>query len=209
MANWRRLRAIKRFVYQSNAALWYQKDLLEGSTAPDMRLPVRVDIHDAEGTLKWLRAFQESWMYNEKEIDVGLKEGHYFANAKLDGRIIGYTKIGIGRVYIYDFGTCLALPGHVSFLYHVYVEKEFRKNSIAQNLILGVISDLVPKGYRSMSCHIAHWNTPSIRLFESLGFRCIADVGFHGIFRLLKVWTYRIPRDNKLRISLRMPDLLG
>jgi ribosomal protein S18 acetylase RimI-like enzyme len=208
MAKWRRLRAIKRFVCQNNAALWYEKDLLEGCAAPDMTLPVRIDIHDAEGTLRWLRSFQESWMYNEKEIDVGLREGHYFANAKLNGRIIGYTKIGIGRVYLYDFGTCLALPSHVSFLYHVYVDKEFRKNSIAQDLIIAVIADLVPKGYRKMACHIAKWNTPSIRLFESLGFRRIADVRFHGFFKLLKIWTYRMSLDGKIKIALRMPNIL-
>ena len=30
MTNWKRLRAIKRFVWQDNAALWYEKDLLGG-----------------------------------------------------------------------------------------------------------------------------------------------------------------------------------
>lgn len=208
MTNWKRLRAIKRFVWQDNTALWYEKDLLEGTAAPDMTLPVRLDIHDTEGTLSWLRSFRESWMYDPKEIDVGLREGHYFANAKLEGRIIGYTKIGLGSVYLYDFGTCLVLPGQVSFLYHVYVDKDFRKNNIAQNLIIAVISDLVPRGYRKMACHIAAWNKPSIRLFESLGFRCIADVRFHGLFHLLKIWTYRTSGAGRRKISLRLPNIL-
>lgn len=208
MAKWRRIRAIKRFVYERNRAFWYEKNLLEPWTTPKPELPVRIDIHDTEGTLNWLRSFPESWMYNEKEIDVGLKEKHYFANAKLDGRIIGYTKIGIKRVYVYDFGRCLPLPGHVSFLYHVYVTNEFRKNNIAQELIIQVISELAEKGYGKMFCHIAKWNTPSFRLFESLGFRRVADIRFHMFFRTLRIWTFRIPPGHPLRISWSMPDVL-
>ena len=208
MAKWQRIRTVKRFVYERSRAFWYEKDLTEGWVAPPVGLPVRIDIHDTEGTLNWLRSFTEAWMYNEKEIEVGLKERHYFANVKLDDTIIGYTKIGITRVYLYDFGRRLPLPDDVSFLYHVYVTKEFRKNNVAQALITEVMSDLVSKGYHKMFCHIAKWNMPSIRLFESLGFRCVADIRFHRFFRTLRVWTFRIPRDHALRISLTMPSIL-
>ena len=208
MAKWRRIRLLKRFVYERSRAYWYEKDLREGWVMPNVGVPVRIDIHDTEGTLSWLRSFSEPWMYNKTEIDVGLIEKHYFANAQLDGRIIGYTKVGIGRVYIYDFGRCLTLPEDVSFLYHVYVAKEFRKNNIAQALITAIMSDLVHREYRKMFCHIAKWNVPSIRLFEGLGFRRVADIRFHRFFKMLRVWTYRIPHDRPLRISLSMPDLL-
>jgi ribosomal protein S18 acetylase RimI-like enzyme len=208
MAKWRRVRVLKRSVYERSRAFWYEKDLREGWGTPNMGLPVRIDLHDTAGTLNWLKSFSESWMYNEKEIEVGLAEKHYFANAKLDGRIIGYTKIGTKRVYIYDFDRYLPLPDDVSFLYHVYVAKEFRKNNIAQALITTVMSDLVPKGYRKMFCHIAEWNAPSIRLFESLGFRRVADIRFHRFFKMLKVWASRIPQDHPPKISLSMPDLL-
>jgi ribosomal protein S18 acetylase RimI-like enzyme len=147
-------------------------------------------------------------MYNKKEIDVGVIEQHYFANARLEGRIIGYTKVGIKRVYIYDFGRCLTLPDKVSFLYHVYVAKEFRKKNIAQHLIIQVMSELAQTGYQKMFCHIAEWNVPSIRLFEGLGFRCVAEIRFYRFLRMLRVWAYRIPRDGRLMISLSMPSVL-
>lgn len=208
MARWRKIRAVKRVVYETSAALWHENDLLEGAAAPEMKLPVSIDIHDTKGTLNWLKSFTESWMYNEKEIKVGLKESHYFANAKINGQIVGYTKIGIGHVYIYDFGLCLALPEKVAFLYHVYVSKESRKHNIAQNLIVQVMSDLADKGYQRMYCHIAKWNTSSIRLFKSLGFKCVADIRIHRIFGILRIWTYRVRQDNRLKLSLRMPSVL-
>lgn len=193
--------------FRASNSLWYCRDLTERCPILSAGSSLRVDISDTEGTLDWLRTFSEPWMYNPKEIEVGLREEHFFPNIKLQGQIIGYSKIGIRRVFIDDFQMSIFVPDRIAFLYHIYVLQEYRKKDVAKQLLTAMLHELKKRGYKKIFCHIEKWNKPSIRLFESIGFRRIADITFFKIFCILRIWRTRSNSIGQSKFSIRMPNV--
>jgi GNAT superfamily N-acetyltransferase len=192
-------RLIHRLVYEKNEAFWYCRDLSEAVAPVAIDLPVEIELNDPEETISWLRRFDEPWMYHEKEIRVGLAEGHYFANAKFQGTIIGYAKVGRNRAYIDDYTRVVGLPEGTALLHHIYVLREYRKHNVAKYLLNRLLQECREKGFSSMCCEIAVWNEPSMRLFSSVGFERIAHVKFLKLFGVLRRW--RVRREGEARFS--------
>jgi ribosomal protein S18 acetylase RimI-like enzyme len=192
-------RAVQSLIYKRNESYWYRRDL--SIDIPDLHaeLPIDISLNNSNETVAWLKGFVEPWMYNEREIRLGLREGHYFANAKLSGAIIGYSKVGMERVYVDDYHMAVELPKRVALLYHIYVLPEHRKNNIAKYLLAKLLSELKEKDFTSMCCQIALWNKASIGLFGSLGFNRIAHVKFYRLFGVLRFWL--IKKDTESRFS--------
>jgi ribosomal protein S18 acetylase RimI-like enzyme len=192
-------RLVHHLIYERNEAYWYRRELSRSIPSVAIDLPVEIGLSDPEETISWLKRFDEPWMYDEKEIRTGLAEGHYFANAKLQGTIIGYSKVGRTRVYISDYTTVVSLPEGAALLYHIYVQREYRKHNVAKYLLARLLEECRAKGLSSMSCQIAVWNEPSMRLFSSLGFERIAHVKYVKLFGVLRRW--RIRREGEPRFT--------
>ena len=192
-------RLIRHLLYERNEAFWYCRDLSQAIPSVAIDLPVEIELSDPEGTISWLKRFDEPWMYHEKEIRIGLAEGHYFANVKLQGTIIGYAKVGRNRAYIDDYTGVVSLPEGATLLHHIYVLREYRKHNVAKYLLNRLLQECRAKGFSSMCCEIALWNEPSMRLFSSVGFERIAHVKFLKLFGVLRRW--RIRREGEARFT--------
>lgn len=193
-------RSINILIFEQNQAYWYCRELSDAVPRIDLDLPVEVTLNNPHETIAWLKTFDEPWMYHDKEVRIGLAEGHYFASAKHDGEIIGYSKVGHGRVYIGDYTTVVSLPAGVALLYHIYVLREYRKHNVAKFLLCELLQELKTKGFTRMYCQIALWNEPSMRLFASVGFQRIAHARFLKLFGVLRLWLIR--REGEPRLSL-------
>ena len=87
-----------------------------------------------------------------QEIEIALKENHYFSNAKYNGKIIAYCKTGMNKVYVYidDYGRVLSLPAKVAFNYHIFVVPEFRRQNIADTVFVKLMHELRDRGYKKL-----------------------------------------------------------
>lgn len=201
-------RSIKHIVnllfFEHNEAYWFLRSLSDRIPEVDINLPIDISLHNSNETIDWLKSFVEPWMYNKKEIRTGLKEKHYFANAKLNGIIIAYSKVGFKRVYVDDYRMILDLPDKAAVLYHVYVLREHRKNNVAAYLVSKLLLELKENNFASMCCQIAIWNKPSISLFSSLGFNKFAHVKFYRLFGFLRFWLIKKEDESRFTLSTHL-----
>ena len=200
-------KAVHSWFLERSESYWYRRDLSVEIPDMDPPLPVEIRLDHADETIAWLKGFAEPWMYNRKEIETGLNEGHYFAHVKLASEIIAYSKVGMNRVYVGDYSEIVELPRGVALLYHIYVLREHRKNNVAKYLLAKLLAELKRGGYRTMCCQIATWNEPSMRLFGSLGFERIAHVRFARLFGVLRFWRTRERADTRFKLTTRFPSL--
>jgi ribosomal protein S18 acetylase RimI-like enzyme len=198
---------VRSLIYERNESYWYRRDLSNPTPDLEITLPIEISLNNASETIAWLKTFSEPWMYHEKEIRVGLEEGHYFANAKHNGEIIGYSKVGLNKVYIDDYQMILDLPERVALLYHIYVLKEYRKHNVAKILLAKLLGELKEKEFASMCCQIATWNKPSIALFSGLGFKKIAHAKFYKIFGVLRFWMTKREDEKRFTLTTRFSAL--
>jgi ribosomal protein S18 acetylase RimI-like enzyme len=200
-------RLVRSWIYERNESYWFRRDL--SNPIPDLEtsLPVEISLNNASETIAWLKTFAEPWMYHEKEIRIGLTEGHYFANAKHNGEIIGYSKVGLNKVYVDDYQVIVDLPERVALLYHIYVLKEYRKHNVAKMLLAKLLRELKERKFASMWCQIAIWNKPSVALFSGLGFKKIAHAKFYKLFGVLRFWLIKREDEKHFTLTTRFSAL--
>lgn len=184
----RGFKKIIRLLFETNSAFWFERDLSHPLPEIIPKLPVEINISSNIETLDWLKWSGEPWMFNRQEIDVGLKENHYFSNIKYQGRIIGYAKLGLGRVYIRDYKKILNFPDRVAFIYDTYIVPEYRGLKIATFLVNEVMRFLKDKGFKKIGCHIPLWNIASINTYTKLGFKKKKCIRYFKILGL-KIFT--------------------
>jgi ribosomal protein S18 acetylase RimI-like enzyme len=174
-------------VFQTNNALWFERDLSYPIADIQPRVPVEVDWSPSE-TLEWLKKrtirgipliFSDK---RRREIDIGMKENHYFPNVKHQGDIIGYMKVGHGEVYIMDFDMSVYFPRGTAFIYDTYTSPGFRGLGIAPFLITDVMRFLKRRGYGRILCHIPKWNLASIRAYTKCSFEKIERIWYFQVF---------------------------
>ena len=166
-------RGLKRLIrpfFETNSAFWFTRDLSAPLPEISPRCPVEIDLSSADETIGWLRNHRERWVFNQREVEIGLKEKHYFANVKCGGRIVGYAKVGKNKIYIHDYRKVLAFPRDCVFIYDTYVIPEYRGLRIAPYLVAQIMSFLKNDGVKRLGCHIPPWNIASMRVYEGLGF---------------------------------------
>jgi len=175
------LRGLK-IVFETNSGVWYQKDLSKNCNEIDPRIPVTIDFFSADKTIKWLQEVDIPWVYNQQEIDIGMKEGHYFPHVKHGDSIIGYIKVGRNNVYIADYKKSIGFPRDVAFIYDTYILPEYRNLNIASFAINEVSKFLKNQGFKKVMCHIPSWNIPSIRAYTKVGFEDLKKIRWIKIF---------------------------
>ncbi len=165
---------LRRTLLVTNSAYWFafftgRGDELPGEDSP--RTDVTIEMSSPEETIRWIQYCGEQWMYKEKEISTGREEAHLYPHIKADGKIIGYAKVGLGRVYIEDYDTIVTLPAQHAFIYDTFVDPQYRGKKIAPFLVRTIIRYLKTRGIISFGCHIPSWNKASMSVYEGIGFR--------------------------------------
>jgi len=177
------LRKIHYKVFITNHAYWFVRDLREKIERPSPKVPVKIDFSNKEDTIRWLQENHSrfGWMYIPDEISLAHSCGHYLPSIRLDGKVVGYIKIGRERAYVLDYERELHLPSRDALVYDTFVLPEYRRKRIASFLIAEAMAFLREEGFRRLWCHIPPWNTSSIRAFCRSGFRRIAHIRFFKV----------------------------
>ncbi len=180
-------RRIRYAVFQTNNALWFSRNLSYPILEIQPRVPLEVD-WDFSRTLEWLRTRTPSdipWLFShkgKKETKIGIKRRHYFVNAKHQGNIIGYVKIGYGEVYIMDFDMSVYFPRGTALIYDTYIVPDFRGLGVAPFLITDVMRSLKERGYQRVLCHIRTENLASISAYTKCSFEELKHVWYFRLF---------------------------
>jgi ribosomal protein S18 acetylase RimI-like enzyme len=126
-------------------------------------------------------------------MKVAISEGHYWVNAKFDGKIIGFIKIGFGKVFVSDYNKILQFPKKVAFLYYVHVAPDFRGKKIAPYLFNKACKFCKEQGYTKALGYVHDWNVASRKSLSNAGLREIKRIYYYKIFGI-KLLTAR-PTD--------------
>src|SRR3989338_2043101 len=117
----RGVKKIIRPVFEANSAIWFERDLLQPLPKIICNIPLKLNLKARQETIEWLKQSRESWLFNQREIEVGLHYQHYFPHVSYQGQIIGCLKVGTSYVYIHDYQRILPLPQQFAFIYDTYV----------------------------------------------------------------------------------------
>lgn len=173
---------ILKFIFTTNNAIWFEKDLTEELVDFQLKPPIEVDLNSISKTIEWLKNQNQSWVVHPREIAAAIEFHHFWPSIRINGKIIGCIKIGFGNVFIVDYNRIIKFPEKMAFIYDTYVLEEQRKKGIAKYLITQSIKFLKVKGYTKVRCHIPPWNKASIRVYEKIGFKKISYIMYLRIF---------------------------
>ncbi len=172
----RALQRASRLVYESNSAIWFMRDLHAAVDPVPSGIPLTITYTDFAETLGWIEQLETPWMLNSEELRVAKEQGHLWVNAKHDGKVVAYIKLGFKDVYIVDYGKTIPFPEQIAFIYDTYVLPELRGHKIASHFVNELALYLEGKGYSKLMCHIPTWNIASIKTYERIGFRRTGEI---------------------------------
>ena len=180
------LKKLKHLLWVTNSADWYCRDLENATFDIQARKPVQIIFHFNSEITTWLKEHHclFPWMYIPEEIKTAKSEGHIFPYLKHNDEIIGYVKIGLGKVYILDYDKIIEFPEKHSFIYDTFIMPKFRGLNFAPFLLNEAIKYLKSLGFEKIWCHIPSWNTSSRRAFEKLNFHRSTRVRYLRLLNL-------------------------
>ena len=193
-----------RFIFTTNSAIWFEKDLTEKFINYKTKIPLEIDISSTNLTIEWLKSQKLNWLIHTQEIETAIKYNHYWPSVSNNGIIIGSIKVGLKKVYIADYDQIVDLPEKTAFIYDTYVLNEKRGKGVAKFLIVESIKYLKSKGFLKVKCHIPVWNKASISAYEHIGFQKTSYNRFFRIFgfKICKVKTLKkYPKAKEHKIS--------
>ncbi len=167
--------------FGANQAWWFARDLTEKIEPAEAHLPLTFQHNNACATIKWMRTLQKPSVVHPAELEVARAEGHYLVNVRHEGKIIGYVKVGFGRVYIQDYGRVVSFRPHEAFIYDTFVLPEYRRKKVASAAIAYCLKLLADKGYLKLYCHIPPWNVASITAYRRAGFQQLRKIRYRRI----------------------------
>ncbi|MRR21039.1 GNAT family N-acetyltransferase [bacterium] len=190
---WHRAR---NFIYESNSAIWFKRDLYAPVRAVPSGIPLTITFTDFAATLGWVEQLGTPWMLNPQELKVAKEQGHLWVNARDEGKIVAYIKLGFKDVYIVDYKKTVAFPQNVAFIYDTYVLPELRGHKIASHFVNELALYLKSTGYTTLMCHIPGWNIASIKTYERIGFLRTGEIS------CIKLLNYHILSSDPVKMSL-------
>lgn len=175
---------LKAHAFRTNRSGWYCSPLRD-RTPPRCSLPAEMAFELLEGESReelheWLFVNRERypWIYFPGEISSAVSNNHVYPIVRRGDTIIGFIKLGLGRVYVHDFESEISFPADVGFIYDTFVEPESRAKGVARSMLSLVSWLLRARGFRSLWCHIEDQNTASIKAFGAAGFIRTGDVRY-------------------------------
>jgi GNAT superfamily N-acetyltransferase len=170
------------FIFESNNHVWFVKSFDEiPEIEPRISITLNVTREEFEETFNWIKRNGRLWGLWEKEKEVAVQEGHYWINAKHNRNIVGFMKIGFGKVFISDYRKTIRFPKNVIFTYESYVDPRFRGNRIQPYIRSEVCKFFKRKGFTKNVSYIHDWNTPSIRAATHFGMKKAKTIYYYRI----------------------------
>ncbi len=171
-----------RFIFTTNSAIWFEKDLIGELIDYQAKIPVEIDLNSTSQTIEWLKKQKESWVTNPEEITAALAYNHFWPSVRANGRIIGCIKIGFNNPYIVDYNRVIQLPEGMAFIYDTFVIEDMREKGVAKYLISQANKFVKSQGYIKVGCHIPPWNKASISAYEKIGFKKVKYIRNISLF---------------------------
>ena len=172
------LKKTRQFIFETNSATWYMRDLSSGDVEIKSAIPLTINFTDFNETLNWIKNQKLSWMLDGREEEVAIQERHYWGNAKYNGKIIGYIKVGFGKVFINDYKKSIKFPQDVAFLYDMYVSPEFRNKKVTSYLLneASIFSKNI--GFKKILGYVPDWNIPSMKGVRKAGLKGVKKIRY-------------------------------
>jgi len=189
----RTLRKIKRFIFTTNSAIWFEMDLTEELTDHQAKIPVEIDTTSTSQTIEWLKSQEQSWLVHPKEIAAALKYNHFWPSVRTNGQIIGCIKIGFENVYIADYDKVIEFPEKMAFIYDTYILRKHRGKGVAIYLKSQALKFLKAQGYNKVGSHVPPWNKAMISINEKMGIKKVNYIRYFRIFGI----SIRIVKPTK------------
>lgn len=190
-------------IFTTNTAIWFQKDLNDDTYPCKADIPIEISFSSQDRIVLWLRNNCDSfpWICCERETEVGQSENHIYPFALYNGKIIGYFKIALRRVYIRDYDMVIQLPEGTAFIYDTFTLPEYRGKKIGHSLLVAITKHLKSRNYRRLWCHIPEWNKASLNLYQKAGFETVSFIRY---VRLLNLKLFnRNPEKMMFQESLK------
>ena len=170
--------------FETNNHIWLLRHLDAGKIGIEPKIPVAINFSMSEfnETADWIKRNNLLWGHSGKEMRVAISEGHYWVNVKSGGKIIGFIKIGLGKVFVSDYEQILQFPPNVAFLHEIHVAGEFRGMKIASYLLNETCKFCKQQGYKKVITYVHDWNKASLKSFFNVGFREIKKIYYYKIF---------------------------
>ena len=176
------MRRILSFIFTTNSAIWFEKDLTEELKDYHAKIPVEIDMNSTSQTIEWLKSQNQSWVVHPKEITAALEYNHCWPSVRFNEKIVGSIKIGFEYVYITDYDKVVEFPKKMAFIYDTYVSKDQRRKGVANHLVIQAIRFLKEQGYTKVGVHVPPWNKAWISNCEKMGFKKVIYIRYFRIF---------------------------
>ena len=121
-----------------------------------------------------------------------LDKGYYFIILENDGRVIGWSWAGIGKVWFNEFNCNIELKTRHAFFFNTYVAKEFRGKELNQIVFNEKLYQLKNDGYIKLWGLIYKSNEASLRSLRKIGFK---EPGYYRFLKLLFMNFRLSPKD--------------
>lgn len=182
------------FIFETNSAIWHVKALSDRAIEIEPAIQLSLEFTDFNETLEWIKRQNVQWMINEKETLYAVNEGHYWPSIRHQEKIIGYLKVGFGKVYIRDYEASFEFPRNTAYIYDTFVSSRFRKKGVATYFISETCNFLKEEGFEKVVCHIPAWNTASLKAYSHAGFRRIKTI------RWIKILGLKVLTSNPVKL---------
>ncbi len=172
------LQRVPSFIFEANNHVWFERHLNSEQIEINPEIPLTMNLSNSEfnETFNWIKEKNFLWGLYEKEKEIAIREGHYWINVKFNGSIIGFEKIGFGKVFISDYRKTIEFPKNIIFIYEYHVLPEFRSKKVAQYMTNENFKFFQKKGFTKALTYIHNWNTPSIKSMTHSGMKRIKTV---------------------------------
>lgn len=167
----RLLQKIGDRLFKQHTSIWLEKDLNDGMRAETDKSDL--DICDNfDEIVVWMKVINNEypWIYNQKEISLAKLNGHMIIYGKINGEIVGYTKVALNKIYIRDYDSVFEIAKNKAMFYDTTVLPEYRGKKVPYLIKIRLFEILKNKGIDKIYAHIEPWNIASIKSNQRVGF---------------------------------------
>lgn len=182
------VKSFSRRIFVRNCATWYCVPLNQQTNTVKLepKKEISVTFDRIDEVLLWLKNQHRDygWMYVAKELELIDSEKHIIATVRKENEIIGYIKIGKGKVYISDFDSIIPLSDSTALIYDTFILPQHRGRGFASSLLFEVVNNFRGSKINCVWCHIPDNNKASQKVYMKNGFCKVAHVKFVRILSL-------------------------
>ena len=187
------------FIFSTNSAIWFEKDLTEKLVEYPPKIPIEIDMNSTSQTIEWVKNQKEKWLTNSKEIASAQNCNHCWLSINTNGNIIGFLKIGFSNPYITDYKRVIEMPEKMAFMYDTFVIPAYRNKGVSTYVATQVLKFLKEQGYNKVGVHVPSWNIASLRTLEKMGFKKVIYIKCFRIFNLPILIGKSEPRSSTFK----------